>query len=138
MIINRLVVDDSECGIYLRWIDRHGFYQYWLFQEGESGAGVDNGDKLYCDFSDENYSFYGVFRYNGKSMQMTKKACATLVDQGTFNMLLTLLSSPLVDMYLNGNWVPVNISTKSISGTTQALQDFEIEIEFPETISQSL
>ena len=69
---------------------------------------------------------------------MTKKACATLVDQGTFNMLLTLLSSPLVDMYLNGNWVPVNISTKSISGTTQALQDFEIEIEFPETISQSL
>lgn len=138
VIINRLVVDDSECGIYLRWIDRHGFYQYWLFQEGESGAGVDNGDKLYCDFSDENYSFYGVFRYNGKSMQMTKKACATLMDQGTFNMLLTLLSSPLVDMYLNGNWVPVNISTKSISGTTQALQDFEIEIEFPETISQSL
>lgn len=53
-------------------------------------------------------------------------------------MLLTLLSSPLVDIYLNGNWVPVNISTKSISGTTQALQDFEIEIEFPETISQSL
>lgn len=71
-------------------------------------------------------------------MQMTKKACATLVDQKTFKMLLTILSSPLVDMYMDGNWVPVNISTKSVTGTMQALQDFEIEIEFPETISQSL
>jgi len=138
VIINRLVVDDSECGVYLRWIDRHGFYQYWLFQEGESGSEAEAGDKMYYSFSDEKYGYNGVFRYNGKSMQMTKKACATLVDQKTFKMLLTILSSPLVDMYMDGNWVPVNISTKSVTGTMQALQDFEIEIEFPETISQSL
>lgn len=138
VIINRLIVDDSECGIYLRWIDRHGFYQYWLFQEGESGAGVDNGDKLYYDFSDDTYSFNGVFRYTSKSMQMTKKACATLVDQGTFNMLFTLLSSPLVDMYVAGVWVPVSIEADTATDSGEDLQDFEITIVLPDIISQSL
>ena len=26
-------IDDCEDGIYLRWINRHGFYCYWLFTQ---------------------------------------------------------------------------------------------------------
>lgn len=138
VIIHRLEIDNSECGIYLRWIDRHGFYQYWLFQEGETVSNTEAGDSIPYAFSDEIYDYNGISRYDVKSMQMIKKACAPLVERDTFNMLLTLLSSPIVDMYLNGKWIPVNISPGTIVEIVQDLRDFEIEIELPKTISQRL
>lgn len=138
-IINRLVIDDSECGIYLRWIDRHGFYQYWLFQEGNRYAKSDmDGERLYWEYSDERYNYTGVNRYQRKTMQKNIKACAVLVDQYTFNMLMTLHSSPLVDLYVDGKWVPVNIVTGTIVDSGEDLQDFEVEIMLPEINSQKL
>ena len=34
-LLLRIDRDDAESGIYLRWIDRHGFIRYWLFAAGE-------------------------------------------------------------------------------------------------------
>lgn len=139
VIINRMIIDDSECGVYLRWIDRHGFYQYWLFKEGDrlDQSGID-GEKLYMDYSDNNYYYNGVARYQGKAMQGHIKACAVLVDQETFKMLISIHSSPLVDLYMNGIWIPVNLANATDTNTGRHLQDFEIEIVLPETISQKL
>ena len=137
-VINRLVVDSSECGIYLRWIDRHGFYQYWLFQIGDNILQVStNGELLYQTFSDNKYAYYGVSRQS-KKMQKSIKACATLIDQDTFDMLSTLHTSPLIDLYHEGEWFPVRLATGTMSHLRKPLQDFEIEIILPETISQSL
>lgn len=138
-IINRLVIDNSECGIYLRWIDRHGFYQYWLFQEGDNifQIGTD-GELLYQDYSDGRYSYLGVNRYQAKIMQKTIKACAVLVDRSTFAMLSSLYSSPLVDLYFSGKWVPVKLSNGTLTRSWKPLQDFEIEIILPGIISQCL
>ena len=33
-LLLRIDRDDTESGIYLRWIDRHGFIRYWLFASG--------------------------------------------------------------------------------------------------------
>ncbi|MBM6759670.1 hypothetical protein [Bacteroides mediterraneensis] len=135
----KVVNNDSEEGVYLRWIDRHGFYQYWLFQEGTNESKSEEyGEQLLDNFYGSQYGYYGVSRMQGKETEETKKACATLVDKDTFNMLLTVHSSPLVDMYVDGNWIPVRVKDSTTSDNGEHLQDFEIEIILPGIISQSL
>lgn len=137
-IINRLVIDDSECGIYIRWIDRHGFYQYYLFHRGDQIQQTqNNGELLSLDHEGISYC-YGVSRYQGKEIQVMMKACAVLVDMDTFEMLLTLITSPIVDLYVSGDWIPVNIQPVTITTGQKTLQDFEINIILPEIISQIL
>lgn len=139
VIINRLVVDDSDCGIYLRWIDRHGFYQYYLFTVGDKVTDSSaEGEKMNEVYDDSKYSYFGVSRYQGKSISRVVKACATLVSADTIDMLMTILSSPLVDMYADGMWIPVNISSGSFTRSMEHLQDFEISIEIPDIKSQML
>ena len=129
---------DHWWGIYLRWIDRHGFYQYWLFQIGDNILQVStNGELLYQTFSDNKYAYYGVSRQS-KKMQKSIKACATLIDQDTFDMLSTLHTSPLIDLYHEGKWFPVRLATGTVNHLRKPLQDFEIEIMLPEIISQIL
>ena len=36
----RLLVDECTDGIYLRWINRHGFYCYWLFKRGDESKQI--------------------------------------------------------------------------------------------------
>lgn len=137
-IINRLVIDDSECGIYLRWIDRHGFYQYYLFQVGDRIQQSQNsGEQLSLGHEGISYS-YGVTRYQGKEIQVMIKACAVLVDQDIFKMLLTLNTSPVVDLYIDNDWMPINIQPGTITNTKKPLQDFEITVVLPEIMSQKL
>lgn len=136
---NRIVVDCSNCGIYLRWIDRHGFYQYYLFTVGDMVTDSSaEGEKMNEVYDDSKYSYFGVSRYQGKSIERTVKACATLVDADTIDMLMTILSSPLVDIYTDGMWIPVNISSGSFTRNLNHLQDFEITIEIPGIKSQML
>lgn len=135
----KVLFNDCDKGIYLRWLDRHGFLQYWLFQEGDlTGQSSNEGEKLNVDYSDVKYTYNGMSRYQGKTYQTTRKACATLVDRDIFSMLSTIHSSPIVDMYIDGNWIPVNIVAGSFTDSGADLQDFEIQITMPETITQML
>lgn len=135
----KVLFDDCDKGIYLRWLDRHGFLQYWLFQEGElTGQSSNEGEQLNVDYSDIKYVYNGMSRYQGKTYQTTRKACATLVERETFNMLSSIHSSPIVDMYIDKNWIPVNIVAGSFTDNGADLQDFEIQIRMPETITQML
>lgn len=133
----KVLFNDCDKGIYLRWLDRHGFLQYWLFQEGDlTGKSSNQGELLNVEYRDERYDYYGMSRYQGKAYQMTLKACAPLVDKDTFKMLSTLHSSPIVDMYIDEKWIPVNIVAGSFIYSGADLQDFEIQITMPETITQ--
>jgi hypothetical protein len=135
----KVVEDDSEDGIYLRWIDRHGFYQYWLFQEGSNeNKSEEYGERLMENFYGSKYGYYGVSRIQGKTTEGTKKACASLVSKEVFNMLLSIHSSPLVDMYVDETWVPVGIKADTAVDSGEHLQDFEITVILPTIISQSL
>jgi hypothetical protein len=135
----KVLFNDCDKGIYLRWLDRHGFLQYWLFQEGDlMGRSSNEGEKLNVDYSDVKYAYNGMNRYQGKTYQTTRKACATLVDRATFNLLSTIYSSPIVDIYIGESWIPVNIVAGSFTDSGSDLQDFEIQITMPETITQML
>lgn len=138
-VLIKVLFNDCDKGIYLRWLDRHGFRQYWLFQEGGlTGQSSNEGEQLNVDYSNIKYVYNGMSRYQGKTYQTTRKACATLVERETFNMLSSIHSSPIVDMYIDENWIPVNIVVGSFTDNGADLQDFEIQITMPETITQML
>lgn len=135
----KVLFNDCDKGIYLRWLDRHGFLQYWLFQEGDlTGQSSYEGEQLNVDYNDIKYAYNGMSRYQGKTYQTTRKACATFADRRIFKMLSTIHSSPIVDMYIDENWVPVNIVAGSFTDNGANLQDFEIQITMPKTIIQML
>lgn len=137
-LINRLVVDECTKGVYLRWIDRHGFYQYYLFKDGDNIYQSKAGGEVLNEDYTSWYNFGDVQLQQKKEFTQSIKACATLIDKDNFSMLSTLFSSPLVDMWFDGAWLPVRIADATTTDTKKPLQDVEIEILMPTIKVQSL
>lgn len=141
------VVDDTDSGVYLRWIDRHGFYCYWLFQSGDESRQVSNdGEFIRNNMADYNYvnGYHGGSgRKQRKTESNTLPVCAPLVDSDTYDFLFQIALSPCVDMYAGNNdgvhqWQGVNVSVATFTKTKTSLQDFIATIILPETSVQSL
>lgn len=136
-LLLRIDRDDTESGIYLRWIDRHGFIRYWLFTPGEETREIDSDlSFIRNNLYDYLYGYYGDNgRRQGYNRTDSIKLCAPLVDSDTFDFLQDLTSSPVVDMYLGGDWtqegdewMSVTIKAGSYTKTTAELQDFVCEM----------
>lgn len=144
----RLLVDDSTAGTYLRWIDRHGYYCYWLFTSGDENRQVANDGEFIRnnmqDYSYVNGYHGGAGRKQRKTEEYTLPICAPLVDCDTYDFLFQLATSPVVDMYSGKDmygvdrWMAVNIAVGSYNKTRAVLQDFVCTIILPETNLQSL
>ena len=137
LLLLRIDRDDAESGIYLRWIDRHGFIRYWLFAAGDETREIAS-DLSFIRNNLEDY-LYGYYGDNGRRQGYERtdsiKLCAPLVDSDTFDMLQDLASSPVVDMYLGGDWtqeedqwMSVTIKAGSYTKSTACLQDFVCEM----------
>lgn len=141
------VVDGYDEGYYLRWIDRHGFYCYYLFKAGEESRKTTADDS----FSRNNllaYDMsYGYQGYTGRQQQMSREdtipVCAPSVDSDTYDMLFDLATSPCVDLYageVDGEpkWIAVTIQAGTYKKSTAVLQDFTCNIVMPEVPIQKL
>lgn len=141
-------VDDSSCGIYLRWINRHGMWCYWLFTKGDERSQVANDGEFIRnnmqDYSYKNGYHGGSGRKQRKTEESTLPVCAPLVDSDTYDFLYQLTTSPIVDMFTGydgdgfARWQAVNVSVGSFIKQRMSLQDFEVNIILPETNIQSL
>lgn len=144
----RLLVDDCAMGVYLRWVNRHGFYCYWLFKAGdEKKQVVNDGEFIRNNMQDYNYVngyHSGTGRKQRKTEENTLLVCAPLVDSDTYNFLFQLAMSPVVDMYMGKDsdkkdrWQGVNVAVETFNKTRAVLQDFIATIILPETRVQSL
>lgn len=141
-------VNDSDEGVYLRWMDRKGMYQYWLFENGDESRKVsDDGEFLrnnMMDYSSVNGYHGGTGRKQRKIGTKTIPICSPLVDQETYDFLFDLCMSPVVDMYLgkdddgNYRWQSVNVNVGTFSKSRKVLQDFIAQVVLPEIKVQSL
>ena len=143
------VVNEISEGIYLRWIDRHGFYCYYLFKQGNESRKVQSdGEFLRNNLLayDMTYGFVGGNgRQQMKSREDTIPVCAPLVDEETFESLFDLTTSPVVDRYMgddeNGQprWLAVNIQAGTYVKDEKAkLQDFVCNVVMPDMQVQKL
>lgn len=140
----------DEGGIYLRWIDRHGFWCYRLFKAGDptrtiaSRYGMWNRNDL--------SKFYGIEGWHGSAGRRqsftrndVQPLCAPLVDSETFDQLQDLTASPVIDMFLGldehdePKWTAVTVEagqyTKDVKKTEQ---DFIFNLVLPESPVQQL
>lgn len=141
-------VDENANGVYLRWIDRHGFYCYWLFKPGDESSQITNDGEFIrnnmADYSYVNGYHGGTGRKQRKTENNTLPVCAPLVDSVTYDFLFQLASSPVVDMYAGQDekgghlWKTVNTSVGTFVKTQKILQDFVVTIILPEIRVQSL
>ena len=121
-------------GIYLRWVDKCGIYRYWLFRKGNVTNTIEASD----EFTRNNMGTdFGVRKHN-KKVKQSIEICAPLVDGNTFNFLLGMAASTVVDMYNNGEWVSVDIDAGDIVQERVMYQDFIVSVLLPETIVQKL
>lgn len=144
----KLLIDDCEDGVYLRWINRHGFYCYWLFSRGDENKQVANDGEFIRnnmqDYSYVNGYHGGSGRKQRKMEENTLPICAPLVNSDTYDFLFQLTLSPVVDLYRGKDvndidrWEGINVSVGTYSKTRAILQDFVATIILPETRIQSL
>ena len=141
--IKTVVQERSEKeGIYLRWVDRFGFIQYYLFSIGDIESSPEVSDyKLQF----ERALQLGGYEANERPLRVVTgrkmKLCAVNLDRLTLDYVSSVVMSPIVDMYVDGTWVPVVISGGTYKYSRHhlvQLQDFEFDIELPVTKSQLL
>lgn len=143
-LLARIERNDTEKGIYLRWVDRHGFYCYWLFTQGDESRAISSGTSFVRNnlgaYDDTIFGYLGANgRRQGYGREDTMPLCAPLVDSETFDFLQDLASSPVVDMYLGGDkWQSVTIKAGTYTKTTAELQDFVCNLVINNTQIQQL
>lgn len=141
----RLLVCDDEDGIYLRWIDQYGFWQYFLFDDGSTTS----KSKLSSVTVNADYEKRGVYHEAKRNIHIdntdTQKCCAINLRKEILAYVKTISKSPHVELFLgldiDGNelWVPVNIVADNIElNPDRQLYDYEVSVTLPDTSSQMI
>lgn len=144
--IVQLKVDTSTAGYYIRWIDRFGFLQYYLFTKGERTNKTKQDDIEIDDEKNYNGMYFGnLTRLRQITNSTSIKCSAVLLDKNTLPYVETVICSPYVDLYLGKDkdgteiWLPIKVSAGSYKVAAKGeLKDYEITIELPDTITQTL
>ena len=130
--------DDSPCGVFLRWIDKHGFMRYFLFSKGEESTESED----YGDLLEQKYSAFGryypnIYRQQGKSVTRKMNIAALHLTREEYEYVRSVAFSPVVDMYVGddegtASWLPVLVSSGDTGREQKILEDMEIELYYNE------
>lgn len=144
--ITKLIIDNSTAGHYLRWIDKHGMIQYYLFTKGTETL----KNKLETNAIIEDYPISGMHFANhnrtiGIDGTKTIKCSAQNLPQEIYDYVSSIETSPIIDLYIGKSldgveiWVPVNIVAASYDyNPKQVLHNIDISFTMPSLISQML
>lgn len=141
----RINVDESDEGVYLRWVDRFGFFNYHLFKRGNEKRKTTAGEYMQNNLAayDMSYGYQGTFGRRQKFERKDELAiCAPLVDSDMWDILFDITTSPIVDVFAGyeggvPRWMSVTVNGGTFMKTGAALQDFELSVNLPEVVIQS-
>lgn len=144
-LVMRVDIDRCEHKdvVYLRWIDRHGFFCYWLFEK----RNVQRVTQAIMDFTRPDLQNYqiglGYQRGAGRRQAFARNdvlpVCVPMVDAETYDYIFDIATSPVVDMLTDdGNWVSVGVQAGTYTKTDDNLQDFVVNILLPTIPTQRL
>ena len=144
-IINITIDNRPQCDdhIFLRWLDKWGFWQYWLCKIGsvEVTDAVVGGAIAFLQGT--TYSYYAT-RNIGKSLVKQVSACATNLTEEEWKMLSTIKGSINVCAFdtASQSWVPVNVSAGAsawkMGNQASHRQDYPLKVVFPTIQTQRL
>lgn len=144
-IVNLKVCEDTD-GYYLRWIDRYGELQYFLFTKRH----VIEKNSLASDtISDMEEVGPMCYPNHVRNIQVTSKTTckcsAVSLPKEIYDYVSTIITSPIIDLYLGESasgreiWLPVSIVAASHEfDHAKKLNDLIIAFTLPEHKSQTL
>lgn len=140
--------DQPKSPMYLRWIDKKGYYNYWAFEKGADafesanyGTTLNNQTRS-IDYVDGFNG--GDGRQQGKLAKRNIIIVSPLVDQSTWNYLLGIAQSPIVDLYTDNDYlgkpryIKVDVAIGKTNREAKELADFVTTISLPEVNNQRL
>lgn len=141
-VITRVIENNEKEGLYIRWIDRFGFMQYFLFKKGDKDLKTASDSNEITELK----NVYGMgYSVHYRPLQVTSlesvKICADNLDLDEIEYVTSIVGSPLVDLYIDGEWKPIRIEDGSYQYSVHHLtqkQDFELSIIVNDRDSQSL
>lgn len=141
-----LIINNDTAGYYLRWIDRHGCLQYYLFTKGKKSTKNKLGsDKVLLDVPVHDMYFANHIRIRKIDGTVTHKCCATKMSEDVYNYVESIVTAPIIDLYCGKDkagreiWQPVNIaSTTATFDPKTLLHDLEISFTTPDVNAQTL
>lgn len=144
--ITNLIVNNDKAGYYLRWIDRFGCFQYYLFKSGETTIKNKlSGNTFVETGANDGMCFPNHTRDIHITATDTRKCQADSIPDSIFDYVSTIITSPVIDLYLGKTkygeeiWVPVNIVASSHKYKPKdVLHNLEISFTMPDIQSQSL
>lgn len=135
----------AACGdaYYLRWVDSRGYLCHYLFEVGKVQVKTkDYGEAVSSHPLSAEYEngLYVSSRQQGKTAETTVELYTTMIDKDTRQYLLSLLYSPVVDMYdANADaWMSVSVSDGTQTISTQNYDEFIFTLVMPEIEPQKL
>ena len=144
-IVNLKVSNDSM-GYYLRWIDRYGELQYFLFTNRISSEKNALASDTASDMEQIGPMWFpNHVRHTQVTSKITCKCSAVALPREIYEYVASVVTSPIIDLYLGKSasgreiWVPVQIVSASHDfDTTKPLNDLTIAFTLPEYKSQTL
>lgn len=136
----RLIVDERRDGFYLRWIDKFGQIQYFLFSKGETSL-KNTLDKY--EVPEDNVANNGLYFPNtGRVLEITgEETCscsAVSLPDEIYEYVSTIVTSPYIDLLVSYDsnsqqiWIPVNIVSSSFDyRQKEKLHDLTISFTKP-------
>lgn len=139
---------DHTKGVYLKWLNTMGGYNYWLFENTYS---IDRSTKqlgeINTDFNNIDSTF-GRTATLGKESQDTIKVVAELLNEDERAIVQGILDSPKIYLFTGrpyaqndyNDWVEVTLKTGNarIKNARQPLTNFTFDLELPQRYTQTL
>lgn len=148
-IVNETVnmrINTDRNGLYIRWIDRFGFLQFYLFHEGKTTVkSKQASDTLQEEREFNGMYFGGMERMTEITSEETIMCCAVNLPKDILEYVKTIVCAPIADLYLGKSkggtelWLPITVSSGSYTTDPKTmLSDYEIVIEKTDNVSQTL
>lgn len=139
---------DADCGIYLKWLNKYGRYNYWLFSDRHFRTMNSRyGTELANDFKNLEDTISPTLQ-SQKNSQESLKLIYERLTLAERVILDGIIESPKVFMFTgeryakanSNDWLEVTVKSTSfpLYKPNTNIYKFELEIEPPQRYSQSL
>lgn len=132
---------DSQCGVYLKWLNHKGDFSYWLFN---SQTQISNSTKskgsVFNDYSTKQNTV-SQYKSLGRTSSIKQSISASNLTDLDINILKSITDSPKVYLFTGerftkntfNDWVEVQISAKSTIELdyNDQVPDLNLTLELP-------
>lgn len=141
-----LIISEDTAGHYLRWVDRHGNLQYFLFPMGDKEYKNKLGSNSVMQNDDLNGLYFAnIVRTRNIECTVTHKCCAVNLPADIYEYVATILTSPIIDLYCGKDengveiWLPVNVQAGTVKySPKKMLNNLEFSFAIPAINAQTL